>query len=169
MTMTGVILALFFRRDILDNTVVLSFALGVMLASGIFSLLIPSITMLKTNNTGFYPLYIGVAIGIAIIVIVGVWFIFAKVLKNKKPKEVTLKDIPIDLEALIHALGGIDNIKESQSQGSKVRFFVENDDLVKVNVLKELGASGVIQATGKVTVILGKFSDEISRIVNEKK
>ena len=103
------------------------------------------------------------------IVIVGVWFIFAKVLKNKKPKEVTLKDIPIDLEALIHALGGIDNIKESQSQGSKVRFFVENDDLVKVNVLKELGASGVIQATGKVTVILGKFSDEISRIVNEKK
>ena len=101
---------------------------------------------------------------IAIIVIVGVWFIFAKVLKNKKPKEVTLKDIPIDLEALIHALGGIDNIKESQSQGSKVRFFVEN-----VNVLKELGASGVIQATGKVTVILGKFSDEISRIVNEKK
>ena len=104
---------------------------------------------------------------IAIIVIVGVWFIFAKVLKNKKPKEVTLKDIPIDLEALIHALGGIDNIKESQSQGSKVRFFVENDDLVKVNVLKELG--GVIQATGKVTVILGKFSDEISRIVNEKK
>ena len=99
---------------------------------------------------------------IAIILIVGVWFIFAKVLKNKKPKEVTLKDIPIDLEALIHALGGIDNIKESQSQ-------VENDDLVKVNVLKELGASGVIQATGKVTVILGKFSDEISRIVNEKK
>ena len=63
----------------------------------------------------------------------------------------------------------LDNIKESQSQGSKVRFFVENDDLVKVNVLKELGASGVIQATGKVTVILGKFSDEISRIVNEKK
>ena len=106
---------------------------------------------------------------IAIIVIVGVWFIFAKVLKNKKPKEVTLKDIPIDLKALIHALGGIDNIKESHSQGSKVRFFVENDDLVKVNVLKELGASGVIQATGKVTVILGKFSDEISRIVNEKK
>ena len=34
---------------------------------------------------------------------------------------------------------------------------------------KEIGASGVIQATGKVTVILGKFSEEISRIVNAKK
>ena len=82
---------------------------------------------------------------IALIVIVAVWFIFANVLKN------------------------IENIKNSESQGSKVRFFVENDDLVKVNVLKELGASGVIQATGKVTVILGKFSEEISRIVNAKK
>mgnify|MGYP002535694461 CR=1 FL=1 len=123
---------------------------------------------------------------IAIIVIVGVWFIFAKVLKNKKPKEVTLKDIPIDLEALIHALGGIDNIKESQSQGSKVRFFVENDDLVKVNVLKELAgidheklliSPEALQPIsqlkknylGSDDVILGKFSDEISRIVNEKK
>ena len=35
---------------------------------------------------------------IAIIVIVGVWFIFAKVLKNKKPKEVTLKDIIAEIK-----------------------------------------------------------------------
>ena len=41
---------------------------------------------------------------IAVVLIVLVWFIFAKVLKNKKPKEVTLKDIPIDLEALINAV-----------------------------------------------------------------
>ena len=119
----------------------------------------------KEMNMSDYFIYIL----IAVVLIVLVWFIFAKGLKNKKPKEVTLKDIPIDLEALINAFGGIDNIRETEAQGSKIRVFVENDDLVKVNVLKELGASGVIQATGKVTVILGKFSDEISRIVNEKK
>ena len=67
MTMTGVILALFFKRDILDNTVVLSFALGVMLSSGIFSLLIPSIKILKNNSCGYYPLIIGLFIGIIII------------------------------------------------------------------------------------------------------
>lgn len=50
---------------------------------------------------------------IAIIVIVGVWFIFAKVLKIK-PKEVTLKDIPIDLEALIHALGVLIILKRAK-------------------------------------------------------
>lgn len=47
--------------------------------------------------------------------------------------------------------------------------FCRKDDLVKVNVLKELGASGIIQSTGKVTVILGKFSSEISKIINDKK
>ena len=119
----------------------------------------------KEMNMSDYFIYIL----IAVVLIVLVWFIFAKGLKNKKPKEVTLKDIPIDLEALINAFGGIDNIRETEAQGSKIRGFVENDDLVKVNVLKELGASGIIQSTGKVTVILGKFSSEISGIINDKK
>ena len=130
-----------------------------------YKYIIKEIFFRKEMNMSDYFIYIL----IAVVLIVLVWFIFAKGLKNKKPKEVTLKDIPIDLEALVNAFGGIDNIKETEAQGSKIRVFVENDDLVKVNVLKELGASGVIQATGKVTVILGKFSDEISRIVNEKK
>ena len=119
----------------------------------------------KEMNMSDYFIYILIAVALIVLV----WFIFARGLKNKKPKEVTLKDIPIDLEALINAFGGIDNIKETEAQGSKIRVFVENDDLVKVNVLKELGASGIIQSTGKVTVILGKFSSEISKIINDKK
>lgn len=105
---------------------------------------------------------------IGLIVVVVLWFLFVKVLKNSKPKETSIKNIPIDIEALIEAFGGKENIKNSEAQGSKVRVFVENDDLVKVNVLKELGASGIIQSSGKVTVILGKYSNEISEIINKK-
>lgn len=65
-----------------------------MLASGIFSLLIPSITMLKTNNTGFYPLYIGVAIGIAIIVIVPKFFNKEKNEKKRLFLAMTIHNIP---------------------------------------------------------------------------
>lgn len=130
-----------------------------------YKYIIKEIFFRKEMNMSDYFIYIL----IAVVLIVLVWFIFAKGLKNKKPKEVTLKDIPIDLEALINAFGGIDNIRETEAQGSKIRVFVENDDLVKVNVLKELGASGIIQSTGKVTVILGKFSSEISGIINDKK
>lgn len=103
---------------------------------------------------------------IGVVVLIALWFIFAKVLKNKKPKEVTIKDIPIDIEALINALGGKENIKETTANGSKITFFVIEDELIKVNTLKELGASGIIQSTGKITVIMGKFSEEISRIIN---
>jgi len=103
---------------------------------------------------------------IALIIVFAVWFIFAKVLKNKKPKEVTIKDIPVDIEALINALGGKENIKESVANGSKITFFVEKDEIIKVNTLKVLGASGIIQSTGKITVIMGKFSEEISKIIN---
>lgn len=40
--------------------------------------------------------------------------LFCKGIKNKKPKEVTLKDIPIDLEALIHALGVLIILKRAK-------------------------------------------------------
>ena len=109
-----------------------------------------------------YMIYIVIAIAVAF----ELWFLFAKVLKNKKPKEITRKDIPIDIEALVNALGDFNNIKESIANGSKITFFVENDDVIKVNTLKQLGASGIIQSTGKITVILGKFSEEICRIIN---
>lgn len=104
---------------------------------------------------------------IALVVIFVIWFLFAKVLKNKKPKEMNVKDIPVDIDALINALGGKGNIKESVANGSKITFFVEKDDIIKVNTLKELGASGIIQSTGKITVIMGKFSEEISKIMND--
>ncbi len=104
---------------------------------------------------------------IALIILLVVWFVFAKVLKNKKPKEGNLKDIPVDIEEMVMALGGKSNIKESFANGSKITFFVEKDDLVNVKSLKELGASGLIQSTGKMTVIMGKYSEEISRIIND--
>ena len=103
---------------------------------------------------------------LAIAIAFALWFLFAKVLKNRKPKKLTKKDIPVDIEALINALGGLDNIKESVANGSKITFFVKNDEHIKVNTLKQLGASGIIQSTGKITVILGKFSEEICRIIN---
>lgn len=106
---------------------------------------------------------------IAIVVVIALWFLFAKILKNRRPKEVSMKDIPVDIDALLNALGGIDNIKESIANGSKITFFVNKDDVIKVNTLKQLGASGIIQSTGKITVIMGKFSEEICRVINNYK
>lgn len=105
---------------------------------------------------------------IAVIIVLIGWFIFSKVLKNKTPKGVDNKKIPVDLDLLIDALGKIDNIQDSQANGSKITFYLYNDDLVNVEQLKQLGASGIIQATGKITVIMGKFSTEISEMIKQR-
>ena len=104
---------------------------------------------------------------IALVILAAVWFLTVKYLKNRKPKETTIKNIPIDIEKMIQALGGKNNIKESIARGSKITFFVEKDDLINLDTLKELKASGIMQSTGKMTVIVGKYSEEISKIIND--
>ncbi len=112
-----------------------------------------------------YFIYIAIVIAILLIG----WFIFSKVLKNKTPKGIENRELPISIDDLIASLGGIDNIKESVANGSKMTFFLNDDDIVKIDELKALGASGIIQSTGKITVIMGKFSTEISELVNSRK
>ena len=105
---------------------------------------------------------------IEIIVIVILAYIFIKSMKNKGPKQVTSADIPADVNKIIEAVGGKSNIKETTATSSKVTFFVNDDNLVDNEKLKALGASGIVQTTNKVTAILGKYSKEISRVINDQ-
>ena len=102
---------------------------------------------------------------IALIVIVILAFIFLKVMKNKQPKQVSAADIPVDVNS-IEAVGGKTNIKETTATSSKVTFFVNDDSLVDLDKLKALGASGIVQTSNKVSAILGKYSKEISHMIN---
>ena len=101
---------------------------------------------------------------IALIVIVILAFIFLKVMKNKQPKQVSAADIPVDVNSIIEAVGGKTNIKETTATSSKVTFFVNS--LVDLDKLKALGASGIVQTSNKVSAILGKYSKEISHMIN---
>ena len=105
---------------------------------------------------------------IALVVIVILAFIFLKVMKNKQPKKVSAQDLPVELNKIIDAVGGKANIKETTATSSKVTFFVNDDDLVDLEQLKALGASGIVQTSHKVSAILGKFSKEISQMINEQ-
>lgn len=105
---------------------------------------------------------------IAIVVIIILAFIFLKVIKNKQPKQVKAGDIPVDINMIIDAIGGKANLKETVATSSKVTFFVNKDNLVDLEKLKALGASGIVQTTNKVSAIFGKYSKEISNMINNK-
>lgn len=108
-------------------------------------------------------IYIGV---LAIIFIVVVAYVFIQVNKNKKPKLRT--DLPIDLNLLIGAFGGLDNLKEVVGSPSKVTVFLKDVDLVKVRDLTDLGASGVVQSNDKLTAIFGSFSPLIAEELRKR-
>lgn len=105
---------------------------------------------------------------IAVIVIIALAIIFLKIMKNKQPKQVSASDIPVDVNSIINAVGGKMNIKDTTATSSKVTFFVNDDSLVDLEKLKALGASGIVQTTNKVSAILGKYSKEISHMINSK-
>lgn len=105
---------------------------------------------------------------IALITVIVLAFIFIKVIKNKQPKKISASDIPVDVDSIIEAVGGIDNIKETVATSSKVTFFINDDMLVDLDKLKALGASGIVQTSNKVSAILGKYSKEISNMINDR-
>lgn len=105
---------------------------------------------------------------IALIVVIILAVIFLKVVKNKQPKQIKAGDIPVDISMIVEAVGGKNNIKETVATSSKVTFFIHDDSLVKLDKLKIVGASGIVQTTNKVSAIFGKYSKEISNIINNE-
>ena len=103
---------------------------------------------------------------VALIVVIVLAVIFLKVIKNKQPKQVKASDIPVDINMIMEDVGGRTNIKETVATSSKITFFVKDDSLVSLEKLKAVGASGIVQTTNKVSAILGKYSKEISNIIN---
>ena len=105
-------------------------------------------------------------IGIAIL-LVG-WFLFARVLRNKKRPEVSFVDLNFDIEALIHACGDIKNMQSVEATTSKLSIVVENIEVVDAAKIKALGASGIVMTSNKVTVIFGKISETIAVYLNQQ-
>lgn len=101
-----------------------------------------------------------VILSILIILILTVsYFVFKN--KNSSFKEIT--KLPFAIEKLQEALGGKDNIVSSSAKLSKL--YVELKDYQKVNpnVLKNLGASGIVKNSQGLTIIFGQASELINK------
>jgi len=104
---------------------------------------------------------------IALIVVIILAVIFLKTIKSQQPKQVKASDIPVDINLIMDAVGGKNNIKETIATSSKITFFVKDDSLVSLGKLKAVGASGIVQTTNKVSAIFGKYSKQISNMIND--
>lgn len=99
--------------------------------------------------------YIPYIIAAAVILLLVIIFI---VRKNKKKNQ---SNCPIDLDILIKALGGKNNITKVESSPSTLKVKLNDDKNIDIDSIKSLGASGIVQGTKQLTMIFGKASRDI--------
>ena len=99
---------------------------------------------------------------VAILVVAAIGYYITQ---GKKKKETAC---PIDIEALIHALGGKDNIESSESTPSKLKVYVVEENKIAPEAIKGLGASGIVIGKKSITMIFGKASSDIENALNER-
>lgn len=68
----------------------------------------------------------------------------------------------IDIESLVQALGGLDNIQEVTHTTSKVSVKLQNQDSIDVKSIQSLGASGIVEGKETLSMIFGKQSPLIA-------
>lgn len=99
--------------------------------------------------------YVLIAIGIILAVFL-LYFGFTHLIKNKDLSQKVSSTI--DVQTLIQALGGRDNITDVSSSPSKLTVGIRDHHLIRVDDIKELGASGIVEGNGRLSMIFGKQS-----------
>lgn len=79
------------------------------------------------------------------------------------------KDAELDLNKLVEALGGKDNIIETEVALS--RFKVTLKDVTKANkeAIQKLGAKGIVEIDNQLKIILGPESKQLKKYINDLK
>ena len=96
---------------------------------------------------------------IGVIVVIVAYFVFVTYMKKRKPKKVTQSHI--DVNALIEALGGKENIISSSHSPSKLSVVLKDNHITDIEKIKSLGASGIVEGKDSLSLIFGKSSEAI--------
>ena len=102
--------------------------------------------------------YIFVVIAI-ILALILLYFGFIHFIKNKRLDQEMKSTLPI--EELLQTLGGKNNIKEVRSSASKVTVVLDNQQLVDIEKIRSLGASGIVEGKDSLSMIFGRQSENI--------
>ena len=79
----------------------------------------------------------------------------------KAPGRKANKAQPINNDEWLLALGGKDNIKEINRNGSRMSVNLKDENLIEREKLTALGVSSVVKMSNKVTLVVSKDSQKI--------
>lgn len=103
-------------------------------------------------KTEYIAIIIMIIISLALL-----YYGFVNFIKTKNINKLEFES-SIDIPQLIDALGGKENINEINASLSKVNVRLLDNSVVKFDVIKALGASGIVENNESLILIFGKQS-----------
>ena len=111
-------------------------------------------------------IYIIILIGVVVLFLAAIvtTIIVISVSSNKKKKGISEANV----ENFIAAAGGLNNIQKATFNHSRLQLFVDDPNLIDSYAFKSLGATGVVKSGQKVTIIVGRLSQDIAMYINNR-
>lgn len=79
------------------------------------------------------------------------------------------KDFHIEINKLIHYLGGKDNIIDSEINLSRLKVTLKDTSIVNKEGIQKLGAKGIVEIDNELKIILGPNSKQIKKYMTDLK
>lgn len=111
--------------------------------------------------------YVLIIVGIILAVLL-LYLGYTHFIKNKTLSQDSVSDI--DVEALLDAIGGKENIVQVTSSPSKLTVSLKNHSAVNIEKIQALGASGIVEGKESLSMIFGRQSslieEDLKRYMN---
>ena len=79
------------------------------------------------------------------------------------------KNAPLDLNKLVEALGGKENIIETEVALSRFKVTLKDVSLANKEGIQKLGAKGIVEIDNQLKIILGSESRQLKKYIDELK
>ncbi len=91
-----------------------------------------------------------------------------KVAEEQKEEIEVAKEVPFEIQNLLDLLGGLDNVKKTDSTISTFKVELKEVNLVKIDEIKKLGnAKGVMKSGNKVSIVFGDYSKTLDSFIKD--
>ncbi len=79
------------------------------------------------------------------------------------------KDANLDFNKLVEALGGRDNIIETEFMLSRFKVTLKDVTLANKEAIQKLGAKGIVEIDNQLKIILGPNSKQLKKYIDDLK
>lgn len=82
-------------------------------------------------------------------------------------KETKKIQMPVKIDKIVEALGGIDNIIGASASRSKLKVAIADYQKVDVEALKKIKNRGIVEQSNNVSMVLGSYALDLSGMIND--